>query len=39
VFGVEPEGVEPAVLADDLDQLRAEELSDPEHPHEPAVGQ
>ena len=32
VLGVEPEGVELAVLADDLDQLRAEQLADARRP-------
>ena len=39
VLGVEPEGVEAAVLADDLDQLGREELADPEHPDELALGE
>ena len=38
VLGVEPEGVELAVLADDLDQLRAEELADGEDPDDLALG-
>jgi hypothetical protein len=39
VLGVEPDRVEIAVLTDDLDQLRADELPDAEHPDHLPLGQ